>query len=697
MRTIKAKIIILLVICTIISTVICGGLTLTGMLSVSNQNASKIMALECNNSSREINATLSRVEQSVDTLAEVAEQSLTDLQAFRTDAKYVETYTEQLRPTALEFARNTEGALTYYIRYNPEFTEPTSGIFASRESADADFDQLTPTDFSVYDSDDVAHVGWYYIPIQNGEATWMDPYLNSNINVYMISYVVPIYVDGVSVGVVGMDIDFSEIESVAEEIQLYKTGSAYIVNSANQIMYHKNLEFGTAITDVNAGELKSLNADLQDESKEGKELNYTLNGKKQVGCYSKLGNGMKLVMVVPKSEIQSASSAIGRMIFVAGVIAVIVSALAGFFMSAGIVSPIKHATRMMRQISELNLAQDEKMQELSRRKDETGLMSQAMQEMNERLADIVQKLEETGTVIMENAGHLKNSSKGVGEMCSDNSATTQQLAAAMEESSATVETVSQNIETVNKNTKDIMNLSQNGEEDSQKILARAKSLSETTQEATERTKEMYQQVRQKTELAIEKSKAVERINELTHTIMEISAQTNLLALNASIEAARAGESGRGFAVVADEIGNLANQTQNTINDIDGIIKEIYEAVGSMAECLNTSTEFLENTVLSDYNHFMQVGEQYAEDAGNYETNMCEIGEAVRNLGAAIEEITEAVNGIKRMTEESAEGISMIAEKTSEIVDKMADEEEMIVVNQEKAQALGEIVGNFTLE
>ena len=91
MRTIKAKIIILLIICTIISTVICGGLTLTGMLSVSNQNASKIMALECNNSSREINATLSRVEQSVDTLAEVAEQSLTDLQAFRTDAKYVET------------------------------------------------------------------------------------------------------------------------------------------------------------------------------------------------------------------------------------------------------------------------------------------------------------------------------------------------------------------------------------------------------------------------------------------------------------------------------------------------------------------------------------------------------------------------------------------------------------------------------
>lgn len=71
MKTIKAK----MVICTIISTVISGGLTLIGMLNVSNQNAGEIMALECKNSSQEINTTLSRVEQSVDTLAELAEQS----------------------------------------------------------------------------------------------------------------------------------------------------------------------------------------------------------------------------------------------------------------------------------------------------------------------------------------------------------------------------------------------------------------------------------------------------------------------------------------------------------------------------------------------------------------------------------------------------------------------------------------------
>lgn len=697
MKTLKTKIVSLVVVCAIISTLICGGLAVMGISSIVDEDAGEIMSMQCKNSSEEIDTTLVRVAQSVDTLAELAEQYLTDIDAFQTDAQYVEDYTETLEPIALEFANNTEGALTYYIRYNPEFTDPTSGIFASRDSDDAEFEQLTPTDFSIYEPDDLEHVGWYYIPVQNGEATWMDPYLNSNINVYMISYVVPIYVDGVSVGIVGMDIDFSSIENMAESVSLYETGGAFIINSSNQIVYHEEIEFGTDLSEVNDGELAPPVEALNDASQAGTQITYNWNGVKMVGYYESLENGMKMVLAAPQSEIKSSSRMIMYMMVLAEVIAIAFSAVVGFLLSAQIVSPIKQVTEIVKQIADLNLRRDERMDRLSRMKDETGAMSRAVQEMNERLLDMVHQLEETGIVVLENAEQLKDSSVGVGEMCSDNSATTQELAAAMEESSATAENITQNIETVNENAKEIMSLSQNGAEDSKQILERARSLSGTTSEATERTKSMYEQVRQETEVAIEKSKAVDRINELTHTIMEISSQTNLLALNASIEAARAGESGRGFAVVADEIGNLASQTQNTINDIDVIIKDVYEAVSSMAACLNSSTEFLENTVLVDYNEFMQVSEQYAEDAENYESNMREISGAVQTLGSAIADITEAIEGISKMTEESAEGISVIAEKTSEIVQKMADEENLVLMNREKAQKLEEIVGNFTVE
>ncbi|MGN0494875.1 MAG: methyl-accepting chemotaxis protein [Lachnospiraceae bacterium] len=697
MKSIKGKIVTLVAICAVVSTLINGTFSYQGAAKVINEDAHKMMSMECRNGSQEIDSTLKQVEQSVDTLAELAEQSLTDLNAFRTSDQYVKEYTKSLESIALESANNTEGALTYYIRYNPEFTSPTSGIFATRSSADAQFEQLTPTDFSMYDPSDLEHVGWYYIPVQNGTATWMDPYFNSNINVYMISYVVPIYVNDISIGIVGMDIDFSMLESIAGDTTVYDTGAAFIVNSDNQIMYHKDLEFGTDLNSTENGAYKSLTEGLNDRKMEESGISYTYQDVEKVGFYKELVNGMKFVLTAPTEEIRDQASTVLTMNMIAMAVALLFSILLGYFMSAGIASPIKQVTEIVRKIADLNLCRDERIDRLSRQKDETGAMSRAVQEMNDRLLDMVQQLEETGMVVRENAEKLEASSQGVSEMCSDNSATTEELAAAMQESSATAETITRNIETVHDNAREIMTLSQNGETNSQKILERAQALSNTTMEATQRTKSMYDQVRQQTTLAIEKSKAVDRINELTQTILEISTQTNLLALNASIEAARAGESGRGFAVVADEIGNLANQTQETVNDIDTIIKQVYEAVDNMTACLNASTAFLENTVLVDYNEFLQVSRQYAEDAGNFEANMKEISDSILSLGSAIKEITEAMEGISKMTEESAEGISVIAAKTGDIVQKMADEEDLVSINRDKAQRLGEIVSSFTVE
>ena len=109
-------------------------------------------------------------------------------------------------------------------------------------------------------------------------------------------------------------------------------------------------------------------------------------------------------------------------------------------------------------------------------------------------------------------------------------------------------------------------------------MMRANDLRTKTVEASTKTMTMYNNVKTKAQEAIEGSKAVDKINELTGTIMEISSQTGLLALNASIEAARAGEAGRGFAVVATEIGSLADQTSKAIKDI-GTISGEYRADG----------------------------------------------------------------------------------------------------------------------
>lgn len=126
-------------------------------------------------------------------------------------------------------------------------------------------------------------------------------------------------------------------------------------------------------------------------------------------------------------------------------------------------------------------------------------------------------------------------------------------------------------------------------------------------ESRHKTDQMYAVMKQKTDAAVEQAKSVQKINALTDNIKQISSQTNLLALNANIEAARAGEAGRGFAVVASEIGDLATQTLDTVSTIDEIVGEVNSSVSNMTECLTTIMEFLEQTVLGDYEHFAQVG------------------------------------------------------------------------------------------
>lgn len=126
-------------------------------------------------------------------------------------------------------------------------------VFFARDSEDSEFESVTPTDFSMYEPDDLEHVGWYYIPVQNKQATWMEPYLNSNINVYMISYVVPIYVNDESVGIIGMDIDFRAFTDVLDASNIFKTGYAFMANEQGKIMYHKELETGSSITDAGEG------------------------------------------------------------------------------------------------------------------------------------------------------------------------------------------------------------------------------------------------------------------------------------------------------------------------------------------------------------------------------------------------------------------------------------------------------------
>lgn len=424
---------------------------------------------------------------------------------------------------------------------------------------------------------------------------------------------------------------------------------------------------------------------------------YSFKGAVKYASYIILSDRSIMVLSADEDEIFQDVVNIRNRYFASLVLILVIICGLAYGASKWMIKPLQKLTEILLQTANFNFLRNPASEAICKRKDEIGVIGRATQEMRANLRCMVTDIDEVNKQITSNVSELEIISGEINNNCSDNSATTQELAAGMEETTATAETINGNIGRIKGNAEDVLEMSQEGEALSVEVKARAEELKKTTNEASERTTSLYKSVKQKTEKAIEDSKAVDKINELTEAIMAISSQTRLLALNASIEAARAGEAGRGFAVVASEIGNLANQTTETVNSINAIVGEVNGAVDSLAESLQNTIEFLEKVVLKDYDQFATVGQQYDADAGQFGESMNKIEAAVTELTATIMEIAGALNGITDTVNESTIGVTDIAEKTSEVVGQTVMNTELVhdcIKTVEKLQQISEM---FVLE
>lgn len=331
------------------------------------------------------------------------------------------------------------------------------------------------------------------------------------------------------------------------------------------------------------------------------------------------------------------------------------------------------------------------------RDDEISEMAKNVQSMRHELREMVREIKKSSELIDENVEKLQDSTNKVNAMCTDNSATSEELAAGMEETSATTENISESIGEMKSKTDEITELATNGADKSMEIITRAGELHETTVKAARDTDDKLNEVRATAAKAIEDSKAVDKINKLTESIMSISSQTSLLALNATIEAARAGEAGKGFAVVAEEISKLAAQTGETVKNINEILGEVNGAVAEMSDCINSTNEFLETRIKPDYAHFTDVAVQYHNDADSFRQGMEKIKESINSLDEMASNINDAISSINTTVNESANGVGDIAEKTTDMVTETSGSTALADECHNAVAGLTEILSKFKMD
>lgn len=470
----------------------------------------------------------------------------------------------------------------------------------------------------------------------------------------------------------------------------------YLVSPDGTIVYHPDTsKIGQA---ADNSELQEVSAAMKTgEMPEQQAITYVSNGVEKYGAYALAANGM---IVVVSAEMDELLAPVDQMItdmLVTASSSLAICAIIGWIFSIFIAKPIKRLTTIIESTANLDFRHNPDIVKLTARKDETGEMAKTVRRMRQHLREMIADIDSASDLITNNVDGLHEITSTVDHMCADNSATSQELAAGMQETAATTVAINENVNSIREGAEDINSMAAERARTSEEVMERAKDLRAKTVTASAKTMDMYNNVKIKADQAIAGSKAVNRINELTGTIMEISSQTGLLALNASIEAARAGEAGRGFAVVATEIGSLADQTSKAIADIGTIVQEVNVAVSNMAECLEETTGFLENTVLTEYKGFEEVSEQYQQDAEVFGNSMEEVKNAMNGLAGSIEAIAQALSGINDTVGESSVGVTDIASKTSNIVEKTSSTQDMVEACHECVENLRGIVGKFILD
>ena len=321
------------------------------------------------------------------------------------------------------------------------------------------------------------------------------------------------------------------------------------------------------------------------------------------------------------------------------------------------------------------------------RKDEIGKVATNINVFIEKLQTIMQKITSNSKQLDETVGNVVGKVNTANGSACDISAVMEELSATMEEVAATVKNIDENTAVANTKVDKMTVETGNVVDYSNEMNERAIKLQETAQANKDETTKMVGSIIEELKNAMKESKKVEKISQLTSDILRISSQTNLLALNASIEAARAGEAGKGFAVVADEIRELAESSRNTANNIQEINEMVISAVEGLISSSNKIVDYVDETILPDYDDFVSSGKQYNDDSTHIKNIMDEFTGLSNDMQKTIKSMVDAINGITKAVEESADGVTSAAMSVDSLVADMNDVNKEMDTNQNVSDKL----------
>lgn len=691
MKKISYKIMAAIIVCSIFLSVVIGGVSIIKSGAVIFNETCNSLYLTARSKANEYDVLLSRVEMSVEGLKSAAGANF-DFNQFKTDSQFMQKYQANQESMVLEFAKNTPGVMSAYLYLDPSIVGGVYGAWYVNKNGS--YEKKTGEDFATAEDfiPNTEKSEWFYEPIKAGKGAWSKVYMDTDINVEMISYTTPIYKDGKAIGMIGMDIDFKVFKNPISQMKILDSGFVFLLDKDYNFSIHEKYTSKDNLATVEKGSLKFIMDKII--KNDSKYIEYKNGGEERVLSYATQKNGDILVVSVPKKDILKEVHKLNGFLIVISAIGVAIAAIIAVLLGNSISRPIRRVTNLINKTAKLDLVNDKSYDKLFNNKDETGDMARAMGEMRSSLRHMAEAMVNASSQIESSAELVKELTQRLQVEADETFAATEELSAGMEETSASAEEINASTNEIDMAIEAIVTNAAEGAETSTAISDKATTLKKDLTENIFNSKSIYGNVKNGMEEAINNSKEVKKINLLAESILNITNQTNLLALNASIEAARAGESGRGFAVVADEIRVLADESARTVGDIQKVVDIVNQSVANLAAHSGMVMEFIEKNVIPNYEGLIGTGEQYNNDAMVFNKTMIEFSATSQELKASVDQIANAIEAITRTINEGAVGVERITDKTSNIVKKVDDINLSMSKNLKSAEKLNELVSRF---
>lgn len=343
--------------------------------------------LTADKKAQELNNSFVAVEKAVQSAGRYILRTLDEKRVNR-DKSYVTSYMKGLTDEMTSLASFSKDVLTIYLRLNIEKYGPVTGIFL--ENTKSGFIDVKPTDLRQFSPTDFEHTGWYYLPVWKKEPMWTSPYNNKNINVQMISYLIPLYRDSELLGVVGMDIDISSIrEQVKDLPDEYE--HALLIGQEKKLLYDTN-----AIQQSSVEQSANITVILDNFSENDPTniQNFTWGEELMFGVMRKLTNGMFLIVSLSKEGLKQKKQFLLLPLVLTTLIIIVLTVCLIYLALKKIITPITTIAKATYKLSrgELNISIP------YTSKNELGILADNIRMMTSQMHDYISHIHEQATL-----------------------------------------------------------------------------------------------------------------------------------------------------------------------------------------------------------------------------------------------------------------------------------------------------------